>query len=78
MVSEDVRKIVALIIVTFSYLSIPVLLFLFAIAIYVDVYHAVQFYYTRDAADAIIAILLALANVALFFGIVVLIRWLRK
>jgi uncharacterized membrane protein len=78
MVSEDVGKIIALIIVAFSFISIPVLLFFFAVAVYIDLYYAVQFYNTKDAADAMIAILLAFVNVALFFGIRALIRWVRQ
>jgi len=78
MVSEDVMKIIALVIVTLAYISIPVLLFLFAVAVYMNLHYAVQFYYTRTAADAVIAILLALFNVALFFGIRALIRLARK
>ena len=78
MVSEDVRKIIALIIVTLSYISIPILLFLFAVAVYFDLYYAVQFYYTNAVADAVIAVGLAVFNVALFFGIRTLIRWVRE
>jgi len=78
MVSEDVGKIIALIIVTLSYISIPVLLFFFAFAVYIDLHYAVQFYYTKAAEDAVIAILLAFANVALFLGIRALIQWVRK
>jgi hypothetical protein len=78
MVSEDVRKIIALILVTLSYISLPVLLFLLAVAVYIDLNYAVQFYYTKAAMDAVIAILLAFVNIALLFGIRALIRWLRK
>lgn len=78
MVSEDVRKIVALIIVALSYVSLPVLFFLFIITVYFDLSYTVQFYFTKAEADAAIAILLALVNIALFFGIRALIRWLRK
>lgn len=78
MVSEDVRKIIALIIVTLSYISIPVLLFIFAVTVYFDVYYAAQFYYTNAVADAMIAIGLTVVNVALFFGIRALIKWVRE
>jgi hypothetical protein len=78
MVSEDVRKIIALIIVAFSFISIPVLLFFFVVAVYIDLYYAVQFYNTKAAADAMIAVLLAFVNVALFFSIRALIRWVRQ
>jgi hypothetical protein len=78
MVSEDVKKIIALIIVTLSYISIPLLLFLFAVSVYFDIYYAVRFYYTNAAADAMIAIGLVIFNVALFFGIRILIRWVRQ
>jgi hypothetical protein len=78
MVSEDLAHIIALIIVTLSYISIPVLLFFFAFAVYIDLHYAVQFYYTRASEDAVIAILLAFANVALLFGIRALIKWVRE
>jgi len=78
MVSEDASKIIALIVVTLSYISIPILLFVFVVAVYFDLRYAVQFYYNRTTADALIAILLAFANVALLFGIRALIRWLRR
>jgi hypothetical protein len=78
MVSEDVRKIIALVIVTLSYVLIPVLLFFFVVAVYFDLYYAVQFYYTNAIADAMIAVLLALVNAALLFGIWALIRWVRQ
>lgn len=78
MVSDDVRKIVALIIVAFSYVLIPVLLFFFVVAVYFNLYYAVQFYYTNAAADAMITVLLTLVNIALFFGIWALIRWVRQ
>lgn len=78
MVSEDVAHIVALIIVTLSYISIPVLLFFLAFAVYIDLHYAVQFYYTRAIEDAVIAIALAFANVAILLGIRALIQWVRK
>lgn len=78
MVSEDAGKIIALVVVTLSYISIPILLFVFVVAVYFDLRYAVQFYYSRTTADAMIAILLAFVNIALFFGIRALIRWLRR
>jgi len=78
MVSEDLRKIVALIIVTLSYISIPVLLFFFAVTVYINAQYIVQFYYTRAPVDALAAVLLAFFNVGLFFAIRALVRWLRE
>jgi len=78
MVSEDLKKILALIIVTLSFISIPVLLFFFAVMLYFNVYQIIQFYYTKTLADALIAIALAIINTALFFAIKALIRWVRK
>ena len=78
MVSEDARKIIALIIVTLSYISIPVLLFILAVTIYLNIQQTIQFYYTRVPTDGLIAILLALLNIGLFFFIWALIRWIRK
>lgn len=76
--SEETSKIFALIVVTLSYISVPVLLFIFVVAVYFDLRYVVQFYYSKAIADALTAILLALVNVALFFGIRALIRWLRQ
>jgi hypothetical protein len=78
MVSEDVEKILALIIVTFSILSIPVLLFIFIIVIYVDITYVIRFYHTRSFTDALIAVLLAFGNAALFLFLRALIKWVRK
>jgi cell division protein FtsL len=78
MVSEDLEKILALIIVTFSFLSIPLLLFLFVIAIYFDVTYVIQFYHTRNFTDALMAVFLAIVNVGLFLFLRFLIRWVRK
>ena len=78
MVSEDLEKILALIIVTFSFLSIPLLLFLFVIAIYFDVTYVIQFYHTRNFTDALMAIFLAIVNAGLFLFLRFLIRWIRK
>jgi len=78
MVSEDLQKILALIIVTLSFISIPVLLFLFAITIYLNVNQIIQFYDTRALIHALVAISLAIFNTVLFFAIRALIRWVRK
>ncbi len=78
MVSEDREKILALIIVTFSFLSIPVLLFLFFVLIYLDANYLIQFYNTRSLTDALMAVLLAIVNAGLFFLLRALIKWIRK
>jgi hypothetical protein len=78
MVSEDVEKILALIIVTFSFLSIPILLFLFFVLIYIDADYLIQFYNTRSLTDALMAVLLAIVNAGLFFLLRALIKWIRK
>jgi len=78
MVSEDLRKILALIIVTLSFISVPVLLFFFAVMIYLNVNQIIQFYYTRALIDALLAISLAIFNAVLFFAIRALIRWVRE
>jgi len=78
MVSEDLRKILALIIVTLSFLSLPVLLFFFAVMILINVYQIVQFYNTKALADALMAIFLTIVNTVLFFAIWALIRWVRE
>jgi hypothetical protein len=78
MVSEDVEKILALIIVTFSFLSIPLLLFLFMIAIFFDVTYVIQFYHTRSFTDALMAVFLTIVNVGLFLLLRALIKWVRK
>jgi len=78
MVSEDLKKILALVIVTLSFISIPVLLFFFAVMIYFNVYQIIQFYYTKTLVDALIAISLAITNTVLFLAIRALIRWVRK
>jgi len=66
MVSEDVEKILALIIVTLSFLSLPVLLFLFFIVLYIDATYIIQFYNTRNLTDALVAAGLALVSAILF------------
>jgi hypothetical protein len=78
MVSEDLQKILALIIVTLSFISIPVLLFLFAVMIYLNITRIIQFYDTKALIDGLIAISLAIINTVLFFAIRALIRWVRK
>ena len=78
MVSEDVEKILALIIVAFSFLSVPVLLFIFFVLIYVDANFLIQFYNTRNPTDALMAVLFAIVNVGLFFLLRTLIKWIRK
>ncbi len=76
--SEDREKILALIIVTFSFLSVPVLLFLFLVLIYFDANYLIQFYNTRSLTDALMTVLLAIVNVGLFFLLRALIKWIRK
>jgi hypothetical protein len=78
MVSEDLEKILALIIVTFSFLSVPILLFIFMVTIYFDVVYVIDFYNTRNSAAAIMAVFLAIINVGLFLLIKALIKWIRK
>jgi len=78
MASEDTENILALIIVALSFLSVPLLLFLFVVMVYFDVDRIIQFYNTRIPTDALLAILLTAANIALLFAIRRLIRWIRK
>lgn len=78
MVSEDLEKILALVIVTLSFLSIPVLLFLLVVVIYVDVSYIIRFFDTRSFADASIAVFLAIVSATLFLGLRALIKWVRK
>ena len=78
MVSEDSKNILALIIVTLSFISIPLLLFFLAVMVYFNVNQIVQFYHTRASADALLALLLAIANIVLLFAIHHLVRWVRK
>lgn len=78
MVSEDVEKILALVFVTFSFLSVPVLLFLFLVLLYINANYLIQFYNTRSLADALIAAVLAIVNAGLFFLLRALIKWVRK
>jgi hypothetical protein len=76
--SEDSQNILAMIIVTLSFLSVPLLLFLFAVMVYFNVNEIVQFYYTGALVDALLALLLAIGNVGLLFAIHRLVRWVRK
>ncbi len=78
MVSEDREKILALIIVTFSFLSVPVLLFLFFVLLYINANYLIQFYNTRSFTDALMTVLLAIVNAGLFFLLRALIKWIRK
>jgi len=78
MVSEDTEKILALIIVTLSFLSIPILLFLFVITLFMNVTYAIDFYNTRNFTAALMTVSLAIVNVALFLFLRFLIRWIRK
>jgi len=78
MVSEDLEKILALIIVTFSFLSIPVLLFLFIILLFVNANYLIQFFNTGAIADALMTVLLGIVNAGLFFLLRALIKWIRK
>jgi len=78
MVSEDVEKILALIIVTLSFLSLPVLLFLFFIVLYIDATYIIQFYNTRNLTDALVAAGLALVSAILFLILRTLTKWIRK
>jgi len=76
--SEDSRNILALIIVVLSFVSVPLLLFLFVVTVYFNANQIIQFYYTRAPADALLAFLLAIANIVLLLAIRRLIRWVRK
>jgi len=78
MVSEDFKKILALVFVTLCFISIPVLLFFFVVMIYFNVNQIIQFYYGGALIDALVAISLAIINTVLFFAIRALIRWVRK
>ena len=78
MVSEDLEKILALIIVTLSFLSLPVLLFLLVVVIYIDATYVIQFYYTGNFMDALIAAGLAIVSAGLFLALRALTKWIRK
>ncbi len=78
MVSEDVEKILALIIVTLSFLSLPVLLFVFIIVLYLDVTYVVQFYQTGSLMDALALVGLTILSVGLFLLLRALTKWIRK
>jgi len=78
MVSEDVEKILALIVITLSFLSVPVLLFIFFILLFLNANYLIQFYNTRVLMNALMAVLLAIVNAGLFFILRTLIKWIRK
>jgi len=78
MVSEDTEKIIALIIVTLSFLSLPVLLFIFVITLFLNVTSAIDFYNTRNFTAAVMTVFLIIVNVGLFLLLRFLIRWIRK
>ena len=77
-VSEDVKKILALIIVTLSFLSLPVLLFVFVVVLYFDVTYAVQFYQTRSVMDALALVGLTILSAGVFLLLRISIKWIRK
>jgi hypothetical protein len=78
MVSESIEKTLALIIVVLSFLSLPILIFLLAAAVFVDVTYIIQYYNTRNLVDAIIAAGLAIVSAVLFVILRALARWIRK
>lgn len=78
MVSEDTEKIIALIIITLSFLSLPVLLFIFGIVLFLNVTYAIDFYNTRDFTAAVMIVFLTTVNFVLFLLLRFLIRWIRK
>lgn len=78
MVSEDLEKILALIIVTLSFLSLPFLLFLLVVVIYIDATYVIQFYYTGNFMDALISAGLAIVSAGLFLALLALTKWIRK
>jgi hypothetical protein len=78
MVSEDTEKIIALVIVTLSFLSLPVLLFIFVITLFINVTYAIDFYNTRNFTAGLMAASLAIVNFGLFLLLRFLIRWIRK
>lgn len=78
MVSESIEKILALIIVVLSFLSLPILIFLLAVVVFVDVTYVIQYYTTRNLVDAIIAVGLAIVSAVLFVVLRALARWIRK
>ena len=78
MVSEDVEKILALVIVTLSFLSLPVLLFLVVLILYIDATYVIEFYHTRNLSDASVAVLLAIVSAGLLLVLRKLTKWIRK
>ena len=78
MSSEDFQKILALVVVTLSFISIPVLMLFFVVMVYFNVNQIIQFFQTGVVVDAIVAVLLAVFNIVLFFVTRALIRWVRR
>lgn len=78
MVSEDVEKILALVIVTLSFLSLPVLLFLVVLILYIDATYVIEFHHTRNLSDASIAVFLAIVSAGLLLVLRKLTKWIRK
>jgi len=78
MSSEDFQKILALVVVTLSFISIPVLMLFFVVMVYFNVNQIIQFFQTGVVVDAIVAVLLAILNIVLFFAVRALIRWVRR
>lgn len=78
MVSEDVEKILALVIVTLSFLSLPVLLFLVVLILYIDTTYVIEFYHTRNLSDASVAVFLAIVSGGLLLALRKLTKWIRK
>jgi hypothetical protein len=78
MVSESIEKILALIIVVLSFLSLPILIFLLVVAVFVDVTYIIQYYNTRNLVDAIVAAGLAIVSAVLLVVLRTLARWIRK
>jgi len=78
MVSEDTEKIIAFIIVILSFLSLPILLFILIIAIFMNVTYAIDFYNTRNITSAVLTVFLTVVNFGLFLLLRFLIRWIRK
>jgi hypothetical protein len=76
--SEDTEKIVAFIIVILSFLSLPILLFIFVITIFMNVTYAIDFYNTRNFTAAVLTVFLTTVNFGLFLLLRFLIRWIRK
>jgi len=78
MVSSDSKRILAILIITLSIISVPVLLFFLAFTVYLTFTEFVQYFQTGATVNGLMAILLVVFNVCLFFAIWALIKWLRK